>query len=428
MAHTDRMTIRFAIALIVTLALRCASPLQAEQADLALESLEAQATVIVVGACTRVEEKRAVSNGQTEETTWFHHITVERVERAPDASISVGDRVIFLSQTRRWVGEGLPPPSGSGHRGLPAVGERRRIYATGDAAKREGGAAWLSVLAPNGWRPVARSVTLVGADDEYRSEITMPLLADLLTRDAGISATVAFPTDPKVGRVDPDQRSHIAHIETLDRAEVAVFYMRWREPDAPTLTALTRYFGSGRPIVGLRTSTHMLRPTEGGAPQAADVEWPTRIFGTRWISHHGHESRTRLLPPEGAAREHPILRGVRGGETVRSWLYDVEPLGPGCVPLLWGESIDRDGKPGARQPVVWVRERSAETPTPFPTGGTPARRMAFTTLGHPADFESREVRRLVEQMVLWAVGDESQIPAEGVAAEPSKPFSPPPTR
>jgi uncharacterized protein len=422
------MTARLLLTLIVTLALHCASPLRAEQPDLALEALQQQASVIVVGACTRVEEKRTASGGSMEDTAWFHHITVERVERAPEGSIKVGDQVVFLSQTRRWVGQGSPPPFGSGHRNLPAVGERRRIYASGDVAKREGGAAWLSVLGPNGWRPAARSVTLVGADDEYRSEITMPLLADLLQRDAGIAPTIAFPADPAVGRVDPDQRAHIAHIESLDRAEVGVFYMRWREPNAPTLAALTRYFGSGRPIVGLRTSTHMLRPTDGGAPAAADVEWPTRIFGTRWISHHGHESRTRLLPPEGNAREHPILRGIRGGETVRSWLYDVEPLGPGCVPILWGESIDRDGKPGARQPVVWIRERSGETPTPFPTGGTPARRMAFTTLGHPADFESREVRRLVEQMVLWAVGDESLIPAEGVAAEPSQPFVAPPTR
>ncbi len=437
---TGRMPTRIAALLrIVTLALAlgpafllATAAAHGEIADLPLAALHDGASVILVGECVKVESK-VEAGGPMEHTGWFHHLRVERVERDPSGTIHPGDVVVLLSWNDAWTGKGQPPTYGSGHRGLPAKGERRRVYAS-DAPKRHGELLWMNVSLPNGWQPAGRTVVLVGADDEYRSEITMPLIADCLRTDAKATAHVAFAADPTTHAADPDNRTHIEGLDRLARADVAVFFMRWRELDSSSMEDLRRCFASGQPIVGLRTSTHMLR-----APAAADGsesplnnEWPVRIWGQRWISHHGHESRTRVLRPEGPAAAHPILRGIAGDIVVPSWLYDVTPLPADCTVLLWGEVVGGAEKSPTRQPIrqpiVWVRERGASTPTPFPGGGTPARRMAFTTLGHPGDFEEPQVRRLVEQMILWAAGDERQIPAAGVAAEPSTRYVAPATR
>jgi hypothetical protein len=391
------------------------------------------AQIIVVGECTRVESSVS-SRGSMEHTGWFHHIRVERVERDPSDTIRPGDTLVFLSWNDAWRGGSPSPTYGSGHRGLPTKGERRRVYANGDpkAKRGEGPDAkpWLDVLLPNGWQPEGRTIVLIGADDEYRSEVTMPLIAEGLTRDAKASSVVCLATDPASGKPNVENRAHIGGLEALRGADVAVVFMRWREPDHETLRGLSDYFASGAPIVGLRTSTHMLRSTPEMPDTSMNDEWPIRIFGQKWISHHGHDTKTRILPPEASVRSHPILRGISGGMTVPSWLYDVEPLPKDCTILLWGEvapGANPTPQP-AKQPILWVRERGPATPTPFPGRGTPAKRMAFTTLGHPGDFEEREVRRLVEHMVLWAADDEEIIPAEGLDAEPARPYVAPPTR
>jgi hypothetical protein len=95
-----------------------------------------------------------------------------------------------------------------------------------------------------------------------------------------------------------------------------------------------------------------------------------------------------------------------------------------------GGAATGDGGGGAahRQPILWIREATKDTIKPFGVRGTAPRRMAFTTLGHPEDFSHAEVRRLVEQMIVWASGDERAIPAEGLKAEPGRAYEPPATR
>lgn len=424
--------------LLPSLAVACAAllgllgttpPAPAEIVDLPRSFLPEAATVILVGECT-LAESTAETRGGMRHTEWSHRLRVDRVERDPSGTIRVGDEVTLHSWNDAWTGGDPPPAYGSGHRGLPAKGERRRVYLRSGAASPGAADARprLDVVLPNGWQPEGRSIVLVGADDEYRSEVTMPLLSETLTRDAGASTVVCLAADPATGVPDVANRAHIASTDALRHCDVAVLFMRWREPDAETLSNLRWFLGSGAPVVGLRTSTHMLRAAAAGADPAMNDEWPTRVFGQRWISHHGHDTRTRILAPEESVRGHPILRGVAGDVVVPSWLYDVEPLPKDCTVLLWGEvAPGTNASPApARQPILWVRERGPETPAPF-AGGRAARRMAFTTLGHPGDFAEPQVRRLVEQMVLWAAGDETTIPADGVKAE-APGYVPPATR
>jgi len=419
--------------LLILAALDFPASVHAEQPNMPLPALVEHASAILVGECQKAE-KKTTRRGDMEDTSWFHHVKVDRVERdrTTGTPVAAGDVVVILSQSRAWVGKGLPPTYGTGHRGMPAQGERCRVYASecaGSARTEHDGVRWLNAMSPNGWQSAARHVVLVGADDEYRSEISMPLIADCLERDVGARTTVAFPANPATRQLDVARRDHIEHLGMLHDADVGVLFMRWRELDASNSSALNDFLRSGQPVVGLRTSTHLVR-TPGLAAanppaDSIDVELPTRIFGQRWISHHGAGTRTRILAPEGTAVQHPILRGVRGGVEVPSWLYDVTPLPDDCTVLLWGEVVGGERTPPVKQPIVWVREH-------MPAAGARQprlpRRMAFTTLGHPGDFSEPQVRRLVEQMIVWAAGDEELIPAEGLKGEPAVPYRAPPTR
>ena len=433
--------IRIACSVVsIVLALAVAYELNAEIANLPRAALAQHAAAIVVGTCVKVDAKSELNEDMLH-TNWSHRMKVDAVEHDPTDSIKAGDEIVLISWTDAWKGQGNPPPFGSGHRGMPAVGEKRRVYIGGSVAQartareKEGrDALSLSVMLPNGWQPVERNVVFVGADDEYRSEISMPLVAECLSRDAAVRTTIAFPANPQTKVLDATRRDHIEKLDALRDADVAVLFMRWRELGADNWSTLANYLRSGQPIVGLRTSTHMIRSKDDAPNHVLDDELPTRVFGARWISHAGNDTRTYVLAPEGDAAKHPILRGIQGKFEVPSWLYDVEPLPKDCTVLLWGEVRKKSDESQAptRQPILWVRQATDSTTPPFPPQfgppGKPARRMAFTTLGHPGDFANVEVRRLVEHMTMWAVGDERAIPADGVKAEPPAPYVPPPTR
>src|SRR5690606_1052883 len=118
-------------------------------------------------------------------------------------------------------------------------------------------------------------------------------------------------------------------------------------------------------------------------------------------------TRTRVLPPEGEAAGHEVLVGVKipaEGLLLGSELLEVEKPAEGCRVLLWGEAVDSGGKSvGERQPVLWVREVAR---TARGKGGAevelPPQRIAVTTLGTGADFQSPEFRVIAVQMVAWA--------------------------
>jgi type 1 glutamine amidotransferase len=172
------------------------------------------------------------------------------------------------------------------------------------------------------------------------------------------------------------------------------------------LKLILDYVDSGRPIVGLRTSTHAFRYPRGHKNAKYNDRFGIDVFGQKWITHHGHKSTTEVsIIPEAAG--HPILRGIYGSSPCSSWLYHVEPLVGDCEPLLTGRAInsgrkDLDKYP-LTQPVAWTKTYKGA-------------RVFFTTLGHPKDFEEYSVRRLLMNGVYWASG--VGVPEGGALAEP----------
>ncbi len=266
----------------------------------------------------------------------------------------------------------------------------------------------------------APHIVFVTGDEEYRSEESMPMLARILERDYGFRTTVCFALNAD-GYVDPNVLDNIAGLEALEEADMMVMFTRFRAlPDSQAQRILA-FAESGKPMAGFRTATHAFLYRDDSTRAHLNDDWPTRVFGQRWITHHGHfddgdAPLTDVQLIEGQEGRQ-VLRGVQPFQAY-SWLYhvhggehalygDSEPLLTGTARRSNHEENDRLDRFPLSNPVAWTKTYSG-------TSGTAAR-VFFTTLGHPYDFREESMRTLALNGILWALGQE--IPESGADAE-----------
>ncbi len=273
----------------------------------------------------------------------------------------------------------------------------------------------------------APKVVFVTGDEEYRSEESMPMLARLLKEHLGFRTQVCYALDQD-GVINPNRLDNIEGLEAVDDADCVVMFTRFRKLPDKQLEHLVRYSESGRPMVGFRTATHAFRYDRGPHAALMNEAWPIKVFGQKWITHHGHfgDGEERLtevtLVPE--AKAHPVLRGVKPFEAY-SWLYHVDGgkdhLSGNCTRLLEGKarksghSKEFDRYPRTN-PVAWTKTAPAGTGVP--------ERVFFTTLGHPYDFREESMRKLAMNGILWALGMEDRIPPDGADASLAGDYTP----
>lgn len=260
-------------------------------------------------------------------------------------------------------------------------------------------------------------VVFVTGDEEYRSEESMPMLASILEREFGFRTTVCYAL-AEDGAIDPNRLDHIDGLEALEDADLMVLFTRFRQLPDDQVDRILAFADSGKPMVGFRTSTHAFRYPDGH-PRAAALNdlWPQRVFGQKWITHHGHfddgDNPLTDVTIAPGAEGHSILRGVEpfGGY---SWLYHVQGGGDtlpiSAEALLFGEAL-RSGHEGNDErfprvnPVAWTKTHR------WPGGYA---RVFFSTLGHPYDFRAESMRRLAVQGILWALERDDLIGPDGV--------------
>jgi len=272
-----------------------------------------------------------------------------------------------------------------------------------------------------------KHVVLVSGDEEYRSEETLPELAQILAAHHGFKCTVLFAIDPDDGTINPNQSDNIPGLEALRDADLLVLFTRFRRLPEAQMKELVDYIESGRPIIGMRTATHAF-DNKAGDPYSRyswqNKEWEggfgRQVLGETWISHHGHhgvQSTRGIIAPGQAS--HPILRGIADGEI---WgptdVYGVRlPLPGDSVPLVLGQVLTGmkpddapvEGKQNdPMMPVAWTRSYTG-------TEGKTAR-VFTTTMGAAQDFASEGVRRLLVNASYWALGMEEQIPEQSDVA------------
>ncbi len=261
-----------------------------------------------------------------------------------------------------------------------------------------------------------KHIVLVSGDEEYRSEELIPQLGKILAKHHGFKCTVLFAIDGKDGTINPEQLDNLPGLEALDSADLMVIFTRFRDLPDDQMKHIVDYINSGKPIVGLRTSTHAFnfRKHKTYAKygfRARDFEggFGRQVLGETWISHYGRHQResTRGLIAKGM-ENHPIVKGLRdiwGPSDV----YGITTLAGDSKPVIMGQVLttmepNSAPKPGKDLvPIAWIKTYTG-------TSGKPAR-VFTTTMGHGGDLKNAGVRRMLINACYWGLRMEDSISA-----------------
>lgn len=290
-------------------------------------------------------------------------------------------------------------------------------------------------------------LVFISGDEEYRSEEALPQLAKILATHHGFTCRVLFAQDPRSpGLINANFRENIPGLEALARADLMIIFTRYRELPDHQMAYIDAYLKQGKPVLGIRTSTHAFHFGKTGQRSAfvhygkafqSDGPWNggfgTRILGQNWIAHHGrhrHQSTRGRLAPDALA--HPILNGIGDGDI---WgptdVYRARyPVPNDWQVLVLGEVLEREGpympldplygmRPGdtlkaqpqadslsgklydpndPMMPIAWTREYEIHKNN---TG-----RVFTSTIGASVDLLAEGTRRLLVNAVFWCLGQE----------------------
>ena len=266
-----------------------------------------------------------------------------------------------------------------------------------------------------------KHIVLIAGDDEYRSEEALPMLGKILAKHLGFRCTVLFPVNDD-GKIQPNHQTNIPGMKALDKADLVILGLRFRNLPDDQMRYFDDYLKSGKPVVAVRTTTHAFRiPKDSKYARYSfnyrGESWTggfgQQVLGDTWVNHHGdHGSESTRGVINQELKEHPILRGVKDvwGPTD---VYEIKRLPSTAKVLLHGQVLD--GMTSAAEPVdnqkndpmmplAWVKSYKTES-------GKVAR-VFCTTMGAASDFESPGLRRLIVNAALWGLGMESKIEAD----------------
>jgi len=263
-----------------------------------------------------------------------------------------------------------------------------------------------------------KHIVLLAGDDEYRSEDLIPQLAKILAMHHGFKCTVLFAINKQTGAIDPSTLDNIPGLEALKDADLMILFFRWRELPDDQMKLIMDYTNSGKPIIGLRTSTHPFNYVKHKDSPFAKYSFRSEdpkggygrdVFGETWVNHYGQHQResTRGVVAKGM-ENHPIVKGcedIWGPSDV----YSLTTLQGDCKPLVMGlvlRGMNPTDEPNPNKPpvpIAWIKTYTG-------TQGKAAR-VFTTTMGHGGDLKSEGFRRLLVNACYWCVGMEDKIPA-----------------
>ncbi len=232
-----------------------------------------------------------------------------------------------------------------------------------------------------------RRVTMLIGDDEYKTEVSLPALAQDDLAPLGFEVTIVH-SDPQ------DKQRFPGMAEAIAKSDLVLVSVRRRLPPKADLDALRAHIAAGKPLVGIRTACHAWslrneKETEALLAQghAAWNEFDPEVFGGHYTGHHGNGPKTEIALAPGSA-EHSILRGVDAASLVGNGsLYKVMPLAKGTLPLLVGTVPGQEP-----EPIAWTN-----------LAGPKQARVLFTSLGHIDDFQNPAFRKLLVNGLFWVL-------------------------
>jgi type 1 glutamine amidotransferase len=238
--------------------------------------------------------------------------------------------------------------------------------------------------------PKSHIVFMIG-ENEYDTKTTLPAFAKKELEPRGIRCSFAV--------APSDTSNDFPGLDALRDADLLFVSIRRRTPSAEQMALVRKHIEAGKPVVGIRTASHAfaLRGPNAKVPEG-HADWPTfdqDVLGGNYHDHYGKGLKTfvRILP---GMDKHPVLRGISTNEfEVFSHLYKNPDL-PKHVTVLM--SARMEGRAEV-EPVAWVNT-------------VKNRRVLYTSLGSPEDFQVPEFRQLLVNGIVWALDTETKSPTK----------------
>lgn len=281
---------------------------------------------------------------------------------------------------------------------------------------------WLTY--PGGEGPgKGKHIVLIAADQEYRSEQAIPMMAGILSKHHGFSCTVLFgvndkgqvdptmPVYPKKGQESEFKTHRIPGLEHLASADLVIFFHRLVTLPEDQLKNIVSYLDSGKPFIALRTANHGFRGRIPYEMNGKHLDFGRDLLGGSFMGHHGrwHADSTRGTIVK-ALKDHPIVSGVTdiwGPSDVYRTYKEGTALPEDCTALVWGQPLmgrSPDDKPNTKKeplPVAWFKN--------WKTSNGESARVFNTTMGSARDLQSAGLRRLLINAVYWGMELEDKI-------------------
>lgn len=230
---------------------------------------------------------------------------------------------------------------------------------------------------PSAW---AEHVVFVIGEKEYKTNESLREFFDSELKPAGFTAK--FFTPPAEGEAMHD---FDGLAEELGKADLVVVSVRRRAPAKKDLDALRQFLEAGKPLIGIRTTSHAFHLKGKPVPEGHAVweAFDPEVLGGNYNGHFS-DAPFKITIAKGAI-EHPILKGVNYTHSAR--LYRSGPLAKAATPLLIGSL---EGEPA--EPIAWTHQF-----------GPKKARIFYTSLGIVEDFQEEGFRQLFTNAFRWAV-------------------------
>jgi len=260
---------------------------------------------------------------------------------------------------------------------------------------------------------VSHIVFIIG-ENEYHTWETLPEFARQELQPRGLDCVFVM--------ASPKEHDNVFTNFTLIKdADLLFVSVRRRTPPKEMMALIRAHLKAGKPLIGIRTASHAF----GADPPDAQHEgWRTfdrDILGCTYQDHYnntGPNAPVTLLKVLKSALPHPVLTGIPLQELrASSHLYKSRDLAATVTPLMTGHVEGR----AESEPVAWVNTDQD-------------RRVFYTSLGSPDDFNQSFFRRLLLNAVLWTLNrpvpndviqSSSAQPGTTPAPDTSRPASPP---
>lgn len=222
-------------------------------------------------------------------------------------------------------------------------------------------------------------IAVVINEPEYQTEQTLTkYVEENLRRDHRIRFIYGSESQPDT----------FPSISSIADADLLILSVRRRTPPKEQLDVIRDFIASGKPVIGIRTSSHAFH-LRNQQPDAGFTDWPTfdaDVIGGNYTNHYGNDLVATIAMVDQQV-DHPILKDLdQKPFTAGGSLYKVSPLNPNATALLVGAIVGQEP-----EPVAWtfIRKDSGRT--------------FYTSLGAVQDFDNASFVTLLRNAVDWAL-------------------------